>query len=292
MLTVTFAFVVATALLFLFASTRPLGVVGVFALLCINPLVFGGVLAVALLVWGLVQAERKSAASRSLTINPKQRGGTLVSLLLLITLGGVAFLLLSEPPPEQYHERVPSIVRSSPSEEVVVLRTPEGLLQVSQIRATEVIDTKFSHSLLGVPVGETVPRIRVPATYTYCIALAKELRVVMQDGTFVVVVPKVTPNVPVAIDTAGIEKDVAGSWALLPVVGPKDVEDLERAVTAKLELKAKSRDYIERQREQARATIREFVRSWLVEQSRFKGADFSDIRVLFEDEPARSIELS
>ena len=36
MLTVTFAFVVATALLFLFASTRALGVVGVFILLCLS----------------------------------------------------------------------------------------------------------------------------------------------------------------------------------------------------------------------------------------------------------------
>lgn len=40
MLTITFAFVVATCLFFLFERTRGLGVVGVFVLLCINPLVF------------------------------------------------------------------------------------------------------------------------------------------------------------------------------------------------------------------------------------------------------------
>jgi hypothetical protein len=47
MLTVTFAFVVATALFFLFERTRWMGVVGVFVLLCINPLLFTGLLVLA-----------------------------------------------------------------------------------------------------------------------------------------------------------------------------------------------------------------------------------------------------
>jgi len=42
MLTITFAFVVATALFFLFDRTRWMGVVGVFVLLIINPLFFTG----------------------------------------------------------------------------------------------------------------------------------------------------------------------------------------------------------------------------------------------------------
>jgi hypothetical protein len=286
LLTVTFAFVVATALLFLFASTRPLGVVAAFVGLCISPLLFGGLLLAAALGYYLVAAERR--ASKATTVVTRQRGGALVALLLLLVLGGVALVLFSEPPPEHYYDRTPSIVRSSPSEEVVVLRVPEGLLQVSEIRATEVIDTRFTHSLFGVPVGETVPRIRVPTTYTYCIELKKELRVVRQDGVFTVVAPPVVPNLP-AIDTAGIEEDVAGSWVLLPIVGDGDLGDLRRAVTGKLELKARSRDYVERQREQARATVREFVRTWLVEQSRFRDAEFGDVQVLFADEPARSI---
>ena len=52
------------------------------------------------------------------------------------------------------------------------------------------------------------------------------------------------------------------------------MDDLQRAVSQKLALKANSRDYAERQREQARATIRDFVRTWLVEQTRFKDAKF------------------
>ena len=54
----------------------------------------------------------------------------------------------------------------------------------------------------------------------------------------------------------------------------------------RLEEKAKSRDYLDRQREDARETVREFARKWLVEQTRWKRAEYEDIRVLFADEPA------
>lgn len=51
MLTITFAFVVATCLFFLFERTRGMGVIGVFVLLCINPLFFSALL---LIVGGAV----------------------------------------------------------------------------------------------------------------------------------------------------------------------------------------------------------------------------------------------
>ena len=47
MLTITFAFVVATCLFFLFERTRWMGVIGVFVLLCINPLLFSALFLLA-----------------------------------------------------------------------------------------------------------------------------------------------------------------------------------------------------------------------------------------------------
>jgi len=79
---------------------------------------------------------------------------------------------------------------------------------------------------------------------------------------------------------------VAGTWILVPFTSTDDLDMLERGITAKLAQKAKSRDYIDRQREDARATVREFARKWLVEQTRWKSAEYEDIRVLFADEPA------
>lgn len=52
MLTVSFAFLVATVLFFCFERTRWMGIVAVFVLLCINPfLVFGIVVLLVLLAW-------------------------------------------------------------------------------------------------------------------------------------------------------------------------------------------------------------------------------------------------
>ena len=51
MLTITFAFVVATCLFFLFERTRGMGVIGVFVLLCINPLLFTGLLLLAVAIY-------------------------------------------------------------------------------------------------------------------------------------------------------------------------------------------------------------------------------------------------
>ena len=67
MLTVSFAFVLATALALAFKQTRALGVVGVFVLLCISPLIVGGLLLVAGVVYFFARRRRSaSVASRRL----------------------------------------------------------------------------------------------------------------------------------------------------------------------------------------------------------------------------------
>ena len=135
-------------------------------------------------------------------------------------------------------------------------------MEVSRIHATEVFDATVKHTILGVDIGETMPRIRVPAVYRYHVELEPEWRVVRSDGVFTLVAPRIKPSLPVAVDFAGMQKNVAGTW---------------------------SHDYIDRQREDARETVREFARKWLVEQTRWKRADYADIRVLFADEPAGAI---
>ena len=59
MLTITFAFVVATGLFFVFERTRGMGVVGVFVLLCINPLVFTGLFLLAGVAFYFIYVRRK-----------------------------------------------------------------------------------------------------------------------------------------------------------------------------------------------------------------------------------------
>jgi hypothetical protein len=181
-------------------------------------------------------------------------------------------------------------VRSASGDEIMVMRTPGGLLEVSRIRATEEFDTRFVHTLVGIPVGETVPRIRVPAVYRYHIELAPEWRVLRTRDTFTVVAPPVKPSLPVAVDLSRMEKDASGTWVLLPFTETEALDDLERRITAKLAVKAVMPAYVQLQREHARKTVTEFVRKWLLTQAQWQSAAKPRIRVLFADEPLGSID--
>ena len=182
-------------------------------------------------------------------------------------------------------------VRTSPSEDVVVVRTPGGTLEVSQLRATETLDEEITHTLLGIPVGKTVPRIRVPAVYRYHIELAPEWRLVRRQGTFELAVPQIAPTLPVAVDFKGMEKDVSGTWVLIPLTQTQDLELLERRISALLEAKARSAMYLSLQREAACRTVAEFAAKWVVGQTQYQRVRPEDMRVHFEgDAPGRHCE--
>jgi len=294
MLTVTFAFVLATALFFLFRQTRWMGVVGVFILLCINPLVFTSLLLLVGVVYYFlfVRKSYRTIFNKTQLLNDDTKGPRNTLLMLgALGLGGALALGSMTPTSGIAPSKILDAIRSTPSEEVIVLRTPGGLLEVSRIYATELIDARVTHKLFGIEIGELVPRIRVPAVYRYHIELAPEWRVLRTDGVFTVVAPRVQPSLPVAVDFMGIEKDVAGTWILLPWKSADDLNDLERGITEKLAQKAASRDYIDRQRRDARETVREFARKWLAEQTKWKSARYEDIRVLFADEQVGAIAL-
>jgi hypothetical protein len=165
--------------------------------------------------------------------------------------------------------------------EILVMRTPGGLLEVSTIRANEQFDKKFVYSVLGLKVGETIPHIRVPAVYRYHVELAREWNIVRTDNVFRVVTPPVKPSLPVAVDLAQIEKDVGGTWVLVPFNKDDDLNTLEREITATLARKAASPAYLQLQRDAARRTVTEFVRKWLVTQEPWKAARNARIEVVF-----------
>ncbi len=175
-------------------------------------------------------------------------------------------------------------VRSSAPDEILVMRTRGGLLEVSRIQATEVFETRFIHSVLGIAVGQTTPRIRVPVVYKYQIELAPEWNVLRTGREFTVIAPPVRPSLPVGVDFGRMEKDASGTWVLLPFTGTESLDDLERELTAKLARKAVLPAYVQLQREPARKTVEEFVRKWLVTQAPWSTESGASIRVYFADE--------
>lgn len=75
MLTVTLALIVCTALCLTFKESRGLGIVGVFVLLCIAPLVFGSLLVVAGLIYYFLTKRRSELLPKRRLLPPNIASG-------------------------------------------------------------------------------------------------------------------------------------------------------------------------------------------------------------------------
>jgi hypothetical protein len=168
-----------------------------------------------------------------------------------------------------------------------VIRTKGGLLQVSTIRSPETFQASVDHTFLGIDLGQTTTQIRVPAVFHYHVELAPQWQVTVKGDTFIVIAPPVKPTLPVAIDTARLERFASGTWSLF--TGGAELDRLQRSITQTLAVKAAAPSYIQFQREAARETVTEFVANWLLTQERYKGVPKSAVRVFFADEPITSL---
>jgi hypothetical protein len=199
-------------------------------------------------------------------------------LVLAASIGGNAFLVWHATRPERRAE-----VQLASPDQVEVIRTQGGLLEVSTIRSPETFQASTDHEFLAVDLGRTTTQIRVPATFHYHIELAPEWRVSMRGDGVLVVAPPVKPTLPVAIDTARLEKFASGTWSLF--TGPGELDVLERSITRTLAIKAATPSYLQFQREAARLTVQEFVAKWLLTQDRYRTLPRGSVHVFFADEP-------
>jgi hypothetical protein len=165
----------------------------------------------------------------------------------------------------------------------LVSRTPGGLLEVATVSTTELFEKKSMLTIAGLNMGTTVSQIRVPAVYRYQVRLAADWRAYVSDGKLLVIAPAMTPSLPVAIDTGRMEMQTTAGWARANA--QENLQALHREISAALELKAKSPQYVDVQREQARKTVAEFVAKWLLEQERWKTLRPDQVKVYFADEP-------
>jgi hypothetical protein len=187
------------------------------------------------------------------------------------------------------YQRKPATLESqlSPIDEIVIMHTEGGLLQVSTLQTNEVFNATKPHHILGLDLGKTTTQIRVPATYTFHIALAPEWRVSVKGDQVTVIAPPVKPNLPVAIDTTRLERFAAGAWSFL--TAESELDALQRSITPILAKKSASLSYIGLQREEARKTVKEFVGKWLLSQTRFKQVTIKHVNIFFADEPIASL---
>lgn len=169
-----------------------------------------------------------------------------------------------------------------------VMRTAGGLLEVSVVKATEDFQAQKNHMFWGVPLGNAVSKIRVPATYRYHIELAPEWKIYSRGGELIVITPPVKPSLPVAVNLGQLEVQKLGVWAF--IAGNQLAQDLQSSITKELAQRALNSNYIQLQREEARKTVREFVHKWVLTQDKFKQLPLQAVKVYFPDEPIGSLK--
>jgi hypothetical protein len=160
-----------------------------------------------------------------------------------------------------------------------VIRVPGGTLYTSGLVKTESFNKEA-----GSWRGTTTSDIRFNATYRYEIPLRDQWKVFIDEHRKIAYIgaPAYKPQLPVAVDSKTVEEKTAGGflrfdkWDLL--------QELRQEISPLLEAKAKSPDYIGLVRDDARKTVREFVRDWMVKNSLNQSGEIQDIIVFFADE--------
>jgi hypothetical protein len=169
----------------------------------------------------------------------------------------------------------------------LVMHTDGGRLEVATITAAEA----FRHeapprTLLGVDLGTTVSHVRMKVVYRYHIEMAREWPIRLSGGQAIVQAGEIRPTLPVAFDTATMEKETASGWARFDK--RENLAELERRLTP--ELAKRAENYKALARQSARRSVADFVRTWLVKHqpgaAAAGGASGVVVRVRFPDEAA------
>lgn len=139
-----------------------------------------------------------------------------------------------------------------------------------------------------VYMGTATSEIKVPATYRFHIKLSEIKQARIDDNVLVVTAPVIHPTLPVAFDTAKMEKKMDDTW--LRFDAAQQLADLEKTVTPALAARAKA--HVNTVRENARKDIEEFVQKWIVETHPDYRDQIKAVKVIFPGEDARTTEKS
>ena len=165
----------------------------------------------------------------------------------------------------------------------VVMRTAGGLLEVATVKVTERFTRNDTKEFWGIDLGTTISQIQVPVVYRYHIELAREWQFTIKDKTCLVQAPQLKTSLPVAFDTAGMQKYSRSGWARFNK--DANLTLLEQSITRELQARAAAPNYLQLVREPARETVKEFVTQWLLKEQQWKRAPEYAVIVVFPGEP-------
>ena len=168
-------------------------------------------------------------------------------------------------------------------DEILVLRTPGGMLEASTLVKNEVFawSTKHNCPLIDCDdfLGATISEIRIPVHYTYRIPLPESWILKSRDTHYELVVPIEEPKLPVAIDFK-MELKTNRGWLSPSTQGNR--VSLLRQLGPELARRSIQKHYIDAQRDEAQKTIAEFAGKWMKEQGLEKRRADMPIKVVFK----------
>jgi len=165
-------------------------------------------------------------------------------------------------------------------------RTHGDVLEVaSPLKTVEIFrkaDNRFA-AWGWVYLGTTTSEIKVPAHYRFHIKLSELRDARLENGVLFITAPAVYPTLPVAFDTAGMEKKSDDTWLRFDAY--QQLAELEQSVTPALAKRAET--HVANVRETARRDIEEFVQKWIVDAHPEYREHVRAVKVLFPgEEPA------
>jgi hypothetical protein len=168
------------------------------------------------------------------------------------------------------------------------ITTPGGELGVATFRNTERFISKNHKTLWGfeLPFGTTESHFQADITYRYHIEMKKKWPISVDGKTCVVDAGAIKPALPVAFDTATIQKYTTSGWARFDKT--ENLDALERSITAQLQTRASSPQYEQMVKDAARQTVQAFVSTWLLKANQWGKEPEYKVVVLFPGETLAS----
>ncbi|HRQ88065.1 MAG TPA: hypothetical protein PLA50_04660 [Bacteroidia bacterium] len=161
-------------------------------------------------------------------------------------------------------------------------------LEIATAEASERFSRTTNYTVLGktLPLSTNISEITVPATYRFHIDINDEWQIVPDGKRLLVRAPRIRPTLPVAFDTAKVEKKTSAGWVRWDA--DTDLADLEKGITEQLGERATRPETLARIGDEGRLAVARFVRGWLTARDAWGEDRIEEIVVTFEGEDASS----
>lgn len=182
----------------------------------------------------------------------------------------IAWIMLEELAPDFFSTRdVAEESMPADTDFPVVLRIKGGMLEVASVSGTRNFPKTSDPQILGQAFPYCRERSSWTAPYkiTYRVHVGEVWKLRAVDGRLIARVPELEPALPVAIDTSKTKAGAQESCWFVPDMGTREraFEQIS-PVLADLAQSEKTKDFA---RAAARRTIKEFLRNWAFDQTRY-----------------------